>query len=410
MLPKFLVLQNTVQKYPWGSIDSIPTLLGESNTNNEPWAELWMGAHSKAPSVVAIDNTEISLATLIDERPADILGSTTSNRFENKLPFLFKVLAAGKPLSIQAHPNLAQAKEGFARENDAGIPIDAPERNYRDDNHKPEIICALTPFRALRGFRKISEIIRLLDLLDLQDLNTPLENLRSAQDKNGLKQFFNAIMTMDKTDQQKLIADAVKSADNSEDCFEWIHKLNAEYPSDIGVLMPILLNLVLLEPGQAMFLPAGELHAYLDGTGIELMANSDNVLRGGLTPKHMDVPELLNLLTFTTGAPEILTPKTDTTSEQVYASETPEFMLSVITPDKDSSYMSKKEHSAEIMICTAGEASLIQTNSQATIKIHKGISVLIPAATRQYEIKGNATIYKATTGRDGDGPNGSRPY
>ena len=401
-LPKFLVLQNTVQKYPWGSIDSIPALLNKPNPDNEPWAELWMGAHSKAPSVISIDNTNLSLSALIEKKPVETLGAATSDRFDNKLPFLFKVLAAGTPLSIQAHPNLAQAKEGFAKENDAGVPIDAPERNYRDDNHKPEIICALTPFYALRGFREISEIIRLLDILNLSELKLPLENLRTAQDKSGLKKFFNAIMTMSKELQQKLIANAVKVADNSEDCFEWTHKLNAEYPGDIGVLMPILLNLVLLEPGQAMFLPAGELHAYLDGTGIELMANSDNVLRGGLTPKHMDVQELLKLLTFSTGAPEILIPKTDTTCEQIYASETPEFMLSVITPDKNTSYMSKKEHSAEIIICTDGEASLRQVGNQAEIEIHKGVSVFIPAATGQYEITGNATIYKATTGH---GPN-----
>jgi len=218
-----------------------------------------------------------------------------------RLPFLFKVLASAKPLSIQAHPNRAQARQGFARENELGIPLDAPNRNYKDDNHKPEIICALTPFWALIGFRKIEEMIDLLERLQIHSLEKEIDILRAQPNSAGLKDFFRAVMTLDKQSKEEAVGEALVSAEARADedpVSSWMIKLHQEYPGDIGVLSTVLLNLIRLEPGDALYQSAGELHAYLEGVGMELMANSDNVLRGGLTPKHVDVPELLNTLNF----------------------------------------------------------------------------------------------------------------
>ena len=281
---KIGLLKNTIQEYAWGSRSAIPELLGQSVPADKPQAELWMGAHPKAPSQVFFDGIWRSLPEVIQESPEETLGQKVAARFSNELPFLFKVLAAAKPLSIQAHPNKEQAWQGFARENELGIPFDAPHRNYRDDNHKPEIICALTPFWALNGFRRIEETLSLLEEAKIAGLAEIVSFLRSHSNRDGLKKFFNHLMTMDSGKQGKIVEQAVNFAEKQtpeKPSWTWMIKLNEAYPGDIGVLSPLFLNLVRLEPQQAMYLPAGELHGYLEGVGIELMANSDNVLRGG---------------------------------------------------------------------------------------------------------------------------------
>ncbi|MCK5192838.1 MAG: mannose-6-phosphate isomerase, class I, partial [Desulfobulbaceae bacterium] len=262
------ILNNTVQEYEWGSYTAIPELLGNDSPANTPQAELWMGAHPKAPSKVKLNGEWMSLMKLIEKNPKDILGKVVAEKYNNRLPYLFKVLAAAKPLSIQAHPSLAQAKEGFIMENSLGIPFDANNRNYKDDNHKPECICALTFFWALNGFRKISGILALLEKICPQGLKSDLNNLRGEQNSLGLKKFFQAIMTMGRAQQNQIIADAIINAQKfteDDQAYKWMIDLHNEYPADIGVFSPILLNLICLKPGQAMFLPAGELHAYLDG-------------------------------------------------------------------------------------------------------------------------------------------------
>ena len=173
-------------------------------------------------------------------------------------------------------------------------------------------------------------------------------------------------------------------------------KLNQEYPGDIGVLSPILLNLVQLCPGEAMYLPAGELHAYLEGAGVELMANSDNVLRGGLTPKHIDVQELLTILSFTGGEVQILSPKRLAFGEAVYPTETAEFVLSVITVNEKAPFESARNRSVEIMICTEGEGAIKDLSDGGMIRLTRGISFIVPAALEQYRLGGTATLFKAT--------------
>lgn len=392
------VLNNIIKEYAWGSKKAIPELLGQKVPAAKPQAELWMGAHPKGPSQVLYNGFSRSLLELIEENPEEILGKKVAKKFSGKLPFLFKVLAATKPLSIQAHPNSGQAINGFRRENEQGIPLDAANRNYRDDNHKPEIICALTPFWALNGFRKVSEILELVEKTQAPILLETLRCLRDRPNQEGLKQFFSHLMSMEVKKQAKIVEEAVGFAEKQADVdpvWLWVMRLNQEYPNDIGVISPTFLNLVQLEPQQAMYLPAGELHAYLKGVGIELMANSDNVLRGGLTPKHADLQELLKILNFSGGEVDILKPKRLASGEGVYPTEAAEFVLSVIEVGVTTPFGSAPNRSVEIVICTKGEARITDLSDGAITLLTKGSSIVVPAAVEQYSIEGEATLYKA---------------
>lgn len=398
-MKEFCVLKNTIQEYAWGSHTAIAEFLGTSSPSAQPQAELWMGAHPKAPSKILVDGGWRPLPEVLEEWPVEILGPRVADAFGPTLPFLFKVLAAAKPLSIQAHPDLQQARDGFARENKLGIPLDAPNRNYRDANHKPEIICALTPFWALNGFRAPAEIVALLGKIDSPVLAEPTRTLQQSPDAPGLGRFFDTIMTMPDSPRRAAVGEAVVYARNNavdDPVSEWIIKLNAEYPGDIGVLSPLLLNLVKLDPGQAMYLRAGRLHAYLDGVGMELMANSDNVLRGGLTPKHIDVPELLKVLDFDFEELAVLEPRESGPCERAYNSDAPEFDLTVIVVSSGSSYTSPEDRSVEILICTSGSAVAKNLENSAALELSKGMSVLVPSALRRYAIEGAATFYKAS--------------
>lgn len=391
------LMKNTVQHYAWGSTSAIQELLGQPRRDQDPAAELWMGAHPKAPSRVKYQERWFSLADLIHKHPQDILGKQVAEKFHNQLPYLFKVLAAAKPLSIQAHPELEQARKGFESENKKAIPLDAAHRNYKDPNHKPECICALSNFWALCGFRDIADILMLLGKICPVGLGKELQQLNSRKNSNGLKAFFTELMTMGYDQKEQVADEATRYAQryqNADPAFQWTARLAAEYPVDVGLLAPCFLNLIQLKPGQALFLPAGELHAYLEGTGIELMANSDNVLRGGLTPKHIDVPELLKVLNFTPRRIEILQPTPAKGVEKSYASFAEEFVLSVISITDDDDYQNSDVNSAEILLCIDGEANL-KDNSENGIQMKKGDSAVIAAATGSYSINGEAVFYKA---------------
>jgi len=391
------LLQNTIQYYEWGSSTAIPDFLEQKNPSGRPWAELWMGAHSKAPSRVNWAGKWFTLIELIQKYPHDILGRDMSGKFYTALPYLFKVLAAAKPLSIQAHPDRAQAKAGFERENRQNIPLDSPIRNYKDANHKPECICALSKFYALYGFRSVAEIIELMTTACPAGLSEALDHLKKNSDSHGLKVFYTDLMTMDPAKQKRIVQEAMQNLDKISDqgSVNWMKKLSEAYPSDIGILSPLLLNLICLEPGQALFLPAGELHAYLEGLGIELMANSDNVLRGGLTAKNIDVPELLKVVNFEPRPIDLLETNDCGKSEKVFITPASEFVLSLISVSEENSYYSSTRRSAEILLCSDGQADLQDVGSKSSIKIKKGDSVLIPAAVKGYRINGDALFYKA---------------
>lgn len=400
-MSKILPIGGVLRRYSWGSRTFIPELLGVP-PDGSPQAELWLGAHTAAPSWVCDDETPVPLTELIDRSPEEILGKETSERFKGKLPFLFKVLAAERPLSIQAHPDKSQAQEGFQRESEEGIGLDAYNRSYKDSNHKPECICALTEFWALNGFRRDDEIISMLGNLCPRTMIRDLKALKNRPGVSlGLREFFGGLMSKAVEDVTEIIKEAARNAERLKDedpAYGWVLTLKEEYPGDIGALSPVILNLVCLKPGEALYLDAGRLHAYLDGVGIELMANSDNVLRGGLTPKHIDLPELSKVLRFEETLPDILTPVQKTEGERVYHTSAEEFLLSEISVNEKREYRSPIKRSVEIMLCVRGEARVFSDTLKASATIEMGKSILIPASLPAYRISGDALIYKATVG------------
>jgi mannose-6-phosphate isomerase len=358
-----------------------------------------MGAHPKAPSTVIYKGERQSLVELINRHPIEVLGKNAAAAFEGKLPYLFKVLAAAQPLSIQAHPDRDQAEAGFERENRLGIALDAPHRNYRDPNHKPECICALTPFWALCGFRRVHEIRDDLMALCPVTLDGELAALAKAPTPaDGLRGMYQALMNLDEPQKMKVIQEAlsnVESASLQPPRRQWIMRLQEAYPSDMGILSPVILNLVRLNPGEALFLSSGELHAYLEGLGMELMANSDNVLRGGLTPKHVDVPELLKVLRFEEKQLRVLSPIPMGPRESRYPCDAVEFSLSVITLEGDAAFRSAESRSVEILFCARGQAAVEGGGLEAPLSMGGGSSLLVPAAAAAYTLLGKAIVYKA---------------
>ena len=394
-------LHNQVKHYEWGCTDHIPRLLGIPG-DGRPWAELWMGSHPGSPSLVSLDTGDISLGDLIARDNRRWLGEAAAERF-GTLPFLFKLLAAESPLSIQAHPNLAQAREGFDRENRAGIPIDAPSRNYKDPNHKPEIICALTPFTGMCGLRSPGEIQELLAAFltsapaVLHEYLAPLSRALQASDTTtALQDFLTTLLNLPPVGRQALTGyiTSMNAPSNSDTGYEWelIRRFACQYPGDPAVIAPLYLNVFRLEPGEAIFLDAGVPHAYIRGFGVELMANSDNVLRGGLTAKHIDIPELMKVLDMRPQQPQILKPQ----PQQCYTYPSPcsEFSLTVIqgsgpmipfTPDSPS-------------ICIVTEGKAVIPGSKDLV-LAAGESVFIPPAAAHQEaaaLQGQFTMYAAS--------------
>ena len=395
MAHRIMLLENTIQNYAWGSKTYIADLLGKASPSAEPQAEMWIGAHPKAPSIAK----GRPLPEIIAEDPVACLGAAVAARYDNRLPFLFKFLAAATPLSIQAHPNKELAKEGFARENAAGILLDAPHRNYRDDNHKPEILCALSEFYGLNGFREIPEILSLLDQAGLTSLEQELEAFHSAPNTEGLRALFQSVMEMRKVRKLAVVSELVAWAKTHPgECDEcrWILRGHEVFGDDIGLLCILLLNLVKLQPGEAMYCAAGNLHAYLEGFGVELMANSDNVLRGGCTEKHVDLPELMNLLTFDDRKAEILVPEATPDGRKVYVTPASEFELVVIDVESGAPWTSPDAHTVEIIVCVQGKGMI--TNHDVALPISAGEAVLVPADAGTYRITGDAKLYQAGVG------------
>ena len=398
-MDKIAVLKNPIQEYAWGSRMAIQNLLGLPAPSEKPAAELWLGAHPKAPSEVMIEGEWQSLEKVIERYPVSVLGKGVAEKFSKKLPFLFKVLAADRPLSIQVHPNLEEAREGFERENRLGVSLDAPERNYKDANHKPETLCAITPFEGLKGFRKPEAIISLMDRVSVPSLSDELSRLRKEPDGSGLKKFFTSLMSLDQARREQVVDEAIRGAERcvrEDRSFYWMAELNREYPGDIGVLSPLIFNLVELGPGEAIYIPAGELHAYLKGVGMELMANSDNVLRGGLTPKHVDVPELLKIVNFSPEPVGKVKLSGGLPGEKIYATPADEFQLSVISVANGDRFTSERDRGVEIMICMEGETRIQDHDNKEPLVLRTGNSVIIPSSVGWYQIEGSGKFYKAT--------------
>jgi mannose-6-phosphate isomerase len=397
---RIAVLENRIQEYSWGSNSFIPKLLGELSPAKRPMAEMWMGTHPGGPSMAVYKNERVPLEKLIGENPSGILGDSIARKFSNRLPFLFKVIAMARPLSMQAHPNREQAKAGFLRENMGKKPMDRGDRNYRDDNHKPELICALRPLWALKGFRDAEEIIDIMERLGVDAELPAAEILRKQPGAEGLRGFFIALMDIERDRRQNLFGGIVAKIEDSglsSPEYEWIKRLSREYPGDMGVISPLFLNLVRLHPTGAMYIHPGELHSYLEGAGLELMANSDNVIRGGLTYKHIDPPELISILDFNPRIPDILTPEGIDGPEKFYPVSAEEFMLSVISlRGKGETYESRGSRGAEIMICTDGDARVTYIGHDEILEFRRGMSIFIPASVERYLIRGETIIYRAS--------------
>ncbi|MBV2356141.1 mannose-6-phosphate isomerase, class I [Streptomyces sp. J2-1] len=377
-------LDNTVRPYAWGSPTAIPQLLGVEPTG-EPQAEMWMGAHPGAPSRTGRG----TLAEVLDADPARELGPEAVARFGPRLPFLLKLLAAGSPLSLQVHPDLAQAKEGYADEERRGIPVDAPHRNYKDANHKPELICALTEFDGLCGFRDPHRTADLLDALDVASLKPYVDLLRARPEEAALREVLTAVLTADRDEMARTVAEASAACERLGGDHTPYAEIARHYPGDPGVIAAMLLNHVRLQPGEALFLGAGIPHAYLTGLGVEIMANSDNVLRCGLTPKHVDVPELLRVVRFESGDAGVLHPEAGPDGEEVYATPIDEFRLSRYVLPEGAAAHDLTLATPQILLCTAG------TVRAGDLDLAPGRSVFVPAGEKT-EVSGTGTLFRAT--------------
>ncbi len=395
MSKPLLVLENPVLNYAWGSRTVISTLLGRPTPSERPEAELWIGAHPKAPSRVTAPLPLGSLDEAIEEDPTGILGAVVCERFGNQLPFLLKVVAADAPLSIQAHPDQEQARRGWERENASGIPLDAPHRNYRDPNHKPELVSALSRFVALKGFRPLDEIARHLEPVVRPELAAELGRLGRERTALALRTFFARLLTLDPDERVTVLARAAAQAARrpQDPAWCWVARLLQAYPSDAGALAPLYLHLVVLDPGEALFLSAGELHAYLEGTALEIMANSDNVLRGGLTPKHVDVPELLSILAFEPRSPERLRAIEISPGEGLYRTPAQEFELALLAVAPDRPFQSASGREVEILFALEGETVVRGPGQEQSLG--RGRALLVPASLPSYTIEGEGRLARA---------------
>jgi mannose-6-phosphate isomerase len=367
-------LDGVVRHYAWGSRTAIPALLGVP-PDGRPAAELWFGAHPADPSPA--DGT--TLAALVESDPEGWLGAVAVQQFGARLPYLLKVLAADTALSIQVHPNLAQARDGFAREEAAGIPLDAPQRNYRDPNHKPELLCALTEFDALCGFRPVAATLELLETLAVPELGFVADLLRGP---DPLRAAFTGILQLD--DPAPVVAALVARAAAAPDGPLRGVRLAAEhFPADVGVLLALLLNYVRLRPGEAIFLGAGNVHAYLRGTGVEVMANSDNVLRCGLTAKHVDVAELLRITDFA----ELAEPRWPDLHGR-FDVPVPDFALTRLELDEPTGL---HDAGPTIVLCTSGELTV------GHVAVRPGHAAFVAAGTPA-RLAGTGQAFVASVG------------
>ena len=355
-------LQNTIRDYAWGSRTAIPELTGVE-PDGKPQAELWMGAHESAPSLLPSGD---SLYDVVSAGPSDVLGEETAERFEGRFPFLAKLLAAAQPLSIQAHPSREQAIDGYARDEADGIPRDAADRNYKDAWPKPEILIALEPFDALVGFRPLEATVALLDAL--QPIG--FEELTSLLRDGKLREAFTQFMSSDRDSIRPLVAALAEACTSyAGEAFamerETITRLCEDFPDDPGVLAALLLNRVRLERFEAVYLPAGNVHAYLRGLGFEVMANSDNVLRGGLTSKHVDVPELVSVVDFEPLADPVLT--ATPVADGVSAYETGCEYFAVHRVELDGAERTVDGVGPRIICCVAGTVDALGKESAVTL-------------------------------------------
>jgi len=391
-------MEGVVQPYAWGSKTFIPELLGTEPTD-DPQAELWLGAHPTALSM--LDGQPID--EVIAQDPEGVLGAASVKEFGPKLSFLLKVLAAAEPLSLQAHPSRQQAEEGFAREEEAGVAADAKDRLFKDDWPKPELLCALVESEALCGFRDPSRTYALVEQLGGEqtlELMAPLGDTSLAVNER-LERVFTAIMRLD--DPKPYVAEVAERAEALEShhaegelgqLADTVRLLADHHPDDPGVLAAILMNRLVLQPGDAIFLDAGNLHAYLSGAGVEIMANSDNVMRGGLTSKHVDVDELTAVLDFTPIPGDTIPPEPVSDGVVRYPTPAPEFALWRVEPSGATVEVPKTDAGRALLV-VAGVVTL--TSDGTDLLVEQGQAAFLEAGTAA-TATGAGTAFLASPG------------
>jgi mannose-6-phosphate isomerase len=380
------LLENPIRGYAWGSRTAIAGLQGRPAPTPQPEAELWMGAHPDSPSAAG----GTPLTDVIGADPAGVLGADTVERFGPRLPFLMKVLAAGEPLSLQAHPTMQQAAAGFDAEEAAGRPAGAPDRNYKDRYHKPELLVAVEPFDALCGFADPAVTAVTLSALEVEALAPTIEALGQPSPEKALRDAVTGLMALSDAARKGLVEDVVGAA-RERGILPLAVDLGERYPGDIGVVVALLLNHVCLQPGEAVWMPAGNLHAYLRGTGVEIMAASDNVLRGGLTPKHVDVPELLNVLRFEVLDDPVTRPVALSPGVVTWTTPVDDFVLHRVGPQGDA--VTLPGTGPRIVLCLTGEVTVDDGAGAVALT---GGQAAFGAAGRTATVSGTGEVYQGS--------------
>jgi mannose-6-phosphate isomerase len=378
-------VDNTPRDYAWGSAHDIASLRGLPESGG-PEAELWLGTHPGSPTRI------VNAAAGAPQTIAEFL----SERGEQPLPYLLKLLAAAHPLSIQAHPSPEQARAGFARENAAGIALDAPNRNYRDDAHKPELIVALSPrFEALCGFRPISATLKQLELVALANDASEGSSVAIRAFMTQLREQGDGAIAwalqwlLGSGEATNLVAEISRGGMTIDD--ELLTELATDYPGDPGIVVAMFLNRVHLHRGQALYLPAGNMHAYVRGFGVELMAASDNVLRGGLTTKHVDVDELLSVVEPSVLPVPLLEPEQPTEGVSIFRPDVPDFVLAHIQLPAADYALPLSRHA--IAVCTSGSVTL--SGIQSEMNLTQGQICFIEAGETSVRASGSGEIFIA---------------
>lgn len=382
----------TFQTYSWGDDTFIQNLCSLEDMEGTPVAEMWLGAHPKAPSLIEHNGKQESLLSYINSHPAQFLGKA-ADVSPSSLPFLFKVLAAKEPLSIQVHPDKLTAELGFAEENKLGIALDAPTRSFKDDNHKPELLCALTDFSALCGFREYKDIIDNLRSFTLDTLWSHFDLFSINPSAETLKGLFQDIMASSESQLQEAVSRIMKAQPQADSpAYELRNlclSLAEKYRFDPGITAPLLFNLVNIKAFDAIYIEAGILHAYLNGAGLELMANSDNVIRGGLSPKHIDLERLFSISNFLPYQPHWV-PVTRL-DEQTYIYHTPAKEFKLMLLELKSHHSLPTSNKPMIVLCLHGNVSL-----SAELVLGRGEAAFIDAEEAIINFNGNALLAIAT--------------
>ncbi|MDB1124927.1 mannose-6-phosphate isomerase, class I [Vibrio algarum] len=389
----FFPMQNVIQDYAWGSRTSINQLFDIENPESKPQAEIWMGAHPNGCSKIVENGEEQLLSDFINLDKSGILTTGTDIQF-GELPYLFKVLAAESALSIQVHPSKEQAEIGFEKEEQAGIPRNAGNRNYKDPNHKPELVYALTPYQAMNGFREISEVVALFDKVNVKAIQTVVDTFKGSVNETGLEVFFSAMLSLEGDIKETAVAELLEyaKANANDKLFGLILELSELYPGDIGLFAPLMLNVITLQPREAMYLDACTPHAYLKGTGLEIMANSDNVLRAGLTPKFIDVDELVKCTIFKEKpASTLLATPIKQDGGLFYPVPVDDFKFAVF---EDIFDLTLRTDSAEILLALDSQVTLTHLSGES-VTFNKGESVFIPAFAGKYQITSKGRVARA---------------